>query len=226
MVAVHEGLVTVSKKNNNVQLANLRSWNGLSSDKLKKDSKLIVGFLISKEMKSVTLDPVTPAKEVAEKSKEKPIPVKPDSEDITPKDEKKIAEAEEKAVKQEEKKDPPVVVKEIRKPLIEGQGYFRKHFEQQVRQYPVSKDETVASGIFKTTSGWEDAKYYLLMDKVQPGTIVKVINPTTNKAVYAKVLGEMAGIRQNEGYTIRISNAAASALDITEQDKFIVKVVY
>lgn len=222
----NEGLVTVSKKNNNVQLANLRSWNGLSSDKLKKDSKLIVGFLISKEMKSVTLDPVTPAKEVAEKSKEKPIPVKPDSEDITPKDEKKIAEAEEKAVKQEEKKDPPVVVKEIRKPLIEGQGYFRKHFEQQVRQYPVSKDETVASGIFKTTSGWEDAKYYLLMDKVQPGTIVKVINPTTNKAVYAKVLGEMAGIRQNEGYTIRISNAAASALDITEQDKFIVKVVY
>ena len=61
------------------------------------------------------------------------------------------------------------------------------------------------------------------MDKVQPGTIVKIINPSNNKAVFAKVLGEMAGIRQNQGYNIRISNAAAAALEIAEQDKFIVK---
>ncbi len=91
---------------------------------------------------------------------------------------------------------------------------------------PLSKNETVTSGIFKTASGWQDAKYYLLIDKVSPGTIVKVINPTNNKAVYAKVLGEMSGIRQNEGLNIRISNAAASVLDIAEQDKFIVKVNY
>lgn len=88
------------------------------------------------------------------------------------------------------------------------------------------KEETVTSGIFKTTSGWEDSKYYLLIDKVQPGTIIKVVNPTNNKAIYAKVLGEMAGIRQNEGYNIRISNAGAAALEIAEQDKFIVKVKY
>jgi hypothetical protein len=64
------------------------------------------------------------------------------------------------------------------------------------------------------------------MDGVQPGTIIKIINPENNKAVFAKVLGEMAGIRQNEGYNIRISNAAAAALQIQEQDKFIVKVNY
>ena len=59
-----------------------------------------------------------------------------------------------------------------------------------------------------------------------PGTIVRVINPSNNKTVYAKVLGEMSGIRQNEGLNIRISNAAAAALEVTEQDKFIVKVNY
>ena len=64
------------------------------------------------------------------------------------------------------------------------------------------------------------------MDDVQPGTIIKIINPENNKTVYAKVLGEMAGIRQNQGYNIRISNAAAAALEIKEDDKFIVKVNY
>ena len=59
-----------------------------------------------------------------------------------------------------------------------------------------------------------------------PGTIIKIINPTNNNAIYAKVLGEMSGIRQNEGLNIRMSNAAAAALNISDQDKFIVKVNY
>ncbi len=117
-------------------------------------------------------------------------------------------------------------MKEEKKVLVPGDGYFKNDFDQQLKIVPVSKDETVTSGIFKTTSGWSDAKYYLLIDKVSPGTIVKVINPSNNRSIYAKVLGEMAGIRQNEGYNIRISNAGAAALDINEQDKFIVKLSY
>jgi hypothetical protein len=66
----------------------------------------------------------------------------------------------------------------------------------------------------------------LLIDGIVPGTIVKVVNPTNNKSVYAKVLGQMEGINMNKGLDIRISNAAASNLGITETDKFIVKVNY
>ena len=106
------------------------------------------------------------------------------------------------------------------------QGYFKSHFELQVKKFPVSKEQTVTSGIFKTASGWQDAKYYLLIDAVQPGTIIKVINPTNNNVIYVKVLGVMNGIRQNEGFNIRISNAGATALGVTEQDKFIVKISY
>lgn len=235
-VGENEGLLTVSKKNNNVSLAKLREWNNLGSDVLKKDAKLVVGFLQSREMTSVTLGTTAPRQEepvAKEPVRNEPAvndPVAtPDKEDISKKEEKKIAEAEEKSEKKEEKKekkDPPPVVTEIRKPSADGQGYFKSHFEQQVKVMPVTKEETVTAGIFKTTSGWEDAKYYLLIDKVQPGTIVKLINPSNNKAVFAKVLGEMAGIRQNEGYNIRISNAAASALEISEQDKFVVKLNY
>ncbi|MET0634761.1 MAG: LysM peptidoglycan-binding domain-containing protein [Chitinophagaceae bacterium] len=105
-------------------------------------------------------------------------------------------------------------------------GFFKSFFEQQVRVSPITKNTTVTSGIFKTSSGWQDSKYYLLMDGVATGTIIRLINPDNNKAVYAKVLGEMNGIRQNQGLGIRISNAAASALGIREEDKFIVRVNY
>jgi hypothetical protein len=229
----NEGLMTVSNKNKQVLLTNLRQWNKLSSDELKKDNKLIIGFLKTNAMASVTIvmDPAKTEPVKPEPVKTEPVktPEEPLKEEKTKKEEEKEAEAELKAEEKEEKKekkDPPPVIKETIKPAIDGQGYFQTHFEQQVRISPISKNETVTSGIFKTTSGWQDAKYYLLIDKVAPGTIVKIVNPTNNKIIFAKVLGEMSGIRQNEGLNIRISNAAASALDVTEQDKFIVKVNY
>jgi hypothetical protein len=61
---------------------------------------------------------------------------------------------------------------------------------------------------------------------VEPGTIIRIVNPNNNKAVYAKVLDKMTGIRQNQGYNIRISNAAATALDIADSEKFFVRVHY
>ncbi len=227
-VGDNEGLLTVSKKNNNVSLASLRQWNNLTDDhRIKKDAKLIIGFLQSREMKSVTITPAVETDKAVVKKEDKPAPVQTEITDLTKKEEKKVAEAEEKAEKKEEKKNtPPGVVTEIRKPVVEGQGYFKPHFEQQVKVSPLSKYETVTAGIFKTTSGWDDAKYYLLIDDVQPGTIIRITNPSNNKSVFAKVLGEMAGIRQNIGYQVRISNAAAAALGITEQDKFILKVNY
>lgn len=210
----------ISADNNNVSIANLKWWNGLSGENVKEGTKLIVGFLMSKEMPSTTINNKPKPEEPVVKVEE-PVLTKNEKEE-----EKKEAEAEIKAEKKEEKKEPPPVLKEEKTLAIPGQGYFKNDFEQQVKVIAVSKDQTVTSGIFRTSSGWTDAKFYLLIDKVPPGTIVKVTNPSNNNSIYAKVLGEMAGIRQNEGFNIRISNAAASALEITEQDKFIVKVKY
>lgn len=226
----NEGLMKVSNANGNVKLVDLRNWNNLTSDNIKPGTKLIVGFVKSKELPSVTITTKVKQEEPVVKTEEKPV------EKVV---EKPVVKTEEKLVKTEEKPVEKVVEKPIEKVVekpIEkveekpvatvDQGYFKYSFDQQVKLTPISKNETVTSGIFKTASGWSDAKYYLLIDKVAPGTIVKVINPTNNKAVYAKVLGEMSGIRQNEGLNIRISNAAAAVLEITEQDKFIVKVNY
>src|SRR5258705_9202568 len=51
-----DDLSKVSANNNNVSITNLRWWNDLSGNNVKEGARLIVGFLISKEMPSVTIN--------------------------------------------------------------------------------------------------------------------------------------------------------------------------
>jgi LysM repeat protein len=226
VVGDKEGLYRVSLKNNKVLMANLRKWNHLSTDNITTGQKLIVGYLISSEANNIVQS--NPAQ--LEAVKKEVEAAKKDVAVHEPVEEKKPAQ-EVKAKQPEKKEESTVIKSQPTQPapaaVNDGNGgYFRSLFEKQVKAQPLSADETATAGIFKTASGWQDAKYYALMDRVEPGTIVRVVNPTNNKAVYAKVLGEMSGIRQNQGYNLRLSNAAASALDINDTEKFIVRVNY
>lgn len=237
-IGAGDGLLKVSNENNKVTLKNLRDWNALASDNLQAGTKLVVGFLNSKEMTAQRANnlvnrsaPVT--KQVIENKapENKPAENKPvtSNEPIATSNKPTTTAKPEPAM--EKKAENPTqavaaVVKEEVRPGSAVSSYFKTSFDQQTKANPPGKNATVTAGIFKTTSGWQDAKYYLLIDGVSPGTIIKVINPDNNKAVYAKVLGEMNGIRQNQGLDIRISNAAAAALQIPDEDKFVVKVNY
>lgn len=212
----NDDLSDVSRNARNVSVSRLRHWNKLSDNDKTPPGKLIVGFLVTSEMKNLAVSiPDEPTEEIVERktvSTDKPKP----GEEVT------------SILIEEKKPEPevpaPVTVKQVVKPATGGSGYFKSAFEKQVKKSAIRKEQTVTSGIFKTTSGWQDAKYYMLIDKVEPGTIVRVTNPVNNKMVYAKVLYGMEGIRQNQGLDIRISNAAASALDISDTEKFIVTV--
>lgn len=222
VVGEKEGLYRVSVNNNKVLMANLRKWNNLQSDAISAGQKLIVGYLI-------TGDGTVAANNTA---KVNPPPVR----DYAAKPAEKTPETTTEVVKREPEKPltkEPVVEKRTEQarvtsvPASDGSGgYFRQAYDAQVRQQPARKDEMATAGIFKTASGWQDAKYYALIDGVEPGTIIRIVNPTTNQAVYAKVLDKMTGIRQNQGYNVRISNAAATALGITDTEKFPVRVNY
>ena len=61
------------------------------------------------------------------------------------------------------------------------------------------------------------------MNDVPPGAIVKII--AADKTVFAKVLWRLDNMKDNEGLEFRISDAAASALGITN-GKFNLSVVY
>ena len=71
---------------------------------------------------------------------------------------------------------------------------------------------TGPAGVFKSTSGWQDGKYYALMNNGTIGAIVKITDPASGKSVYAKILGQLPDMKESAGLTIRISNAAAAEL--------------
>jgi len=236
-----ETLYRVSANNKNVLMENLRKWNHLASDKLANGTKVIVGYLTTGESQAMAVNTPSQKTETATK----PVPENKDvaKTEVTNKPEQKKEAAKNVEVKNETtkpgqkkveatqpkdeaKKNKDVVqVKEEVKTKNTDQGYFKTSFDQQVKQQPTNKEQTVTSGIFKTASGWNDAKYYVLMNGVEPGTIVRITNPGNNKTIYAKLLGEMSD-KQSPGLSIRISNAAANALDISETDRFTVKLNY
>ncbi|HET9747437.1 MAG TPA: LysM peptidoglycan-binding domain-containing protein [Chitinophagaceae bacterium] len=229
-----ESLANISVKFK-APINNLRGWNRLNDDNAGPNSKLIVGFLITNELKDKVVT-VTPQVEESvsnvKKADAQKKMVEPEVKEPEPKKE------EPKTVADEAKKDPPAIVKEeprktepvvARQPETtdnDGTGFFKNNFYQQVKGSPLSKEQTVTSSIFKTMSGWQDGKYYLLINGVEPGTIVKLTNPSNSKVVFAKVLYAMDKIRENQGVDIRISDAAAASLAIHETDKFILKVNY
>ncbi|MFI5155589.1 MAG: hypothetical protein ACHQEM_05365, partial [Chitinophagales bacterium] len=100
-----------------------------------------------------------------------------------------------------------------------GGGYFSSEYIAD------SKTLTGQAGTFKSTSGWQDGKYYALMNNVPVGTIVKITSPTTNKTVFAKVLGQLPDMKESTGLVIRVSNAAAAEMG-TGEGKFNVELKY
>jgi LysM repeat protein len=232
VVGEKEGLYRVSVKNNKVSMASLRQWNRLSSDNISTGQKLIVGYIQATGLPATSTATVAP-----------PPAARPQEQTAVANNNNSASNNGTVANNNTTPPPPPVQSQQTQpqtstpvtaapKPAARqlstntGSGYFKNQFEQQSRSNNAGKEVTVNGSIFKTTSGWQDGKFYALMDGVEPGTIIRVVNPTNSKVVFAKVLGEMSGIRQNSGLDVRISNAAATALEIGEQDKFVVKVNY
>src|SRR6185312_3418802 len=103
-------------------------------------------------------------------------------------------------------------------PHFDG-GNFRSDYSES------GKTASGQAGIFKSTSGWQDGKYYALMNGVTVGTIVRITNPSTNKSVYAKILGQLPEMKESAGLTIRMSNAAAAELGESDT-RFPVQISY
>jgi len=226
-----ESLYRVSTHNRNVLMEKLVKWNNLSSENVESGTKLIVGFLASNDAgaASVTSAAKTQASKQNEQVNKKQVVA---AETVTKQSEGNDASKKPTGNNPEVAQVTPVQKKEVtpaqKTPAQQNsnQGFFKTSFEKQITQQPLSKEQTVTSGIFKTASGWTDAKYYLLMDGMEPGTIVRITNPANNRMIYAKLLGEMNGLKQNEGLNARVSNAAASALGVTDADKFILRINY
>jgi len=225
-----EGLYRVAKNNNDLPLETLKQWNGITGDAVKNGVQLVVGYLkvktelsalakngIGTSIGSVTTVATEEKKPAAPEAIDKPVVKNSDKKNKKKETvkEKDVKEAEPKIVTVPEKKATET---EPKKTVIERnvtEADFKKLYDSQLRNAETA-EVTGNAGIFKSTSGWSDKKYYCLHSSASPGTIIKITNPGNGNTVFAKVLDVIPDIKMNEGLLLIISNAAADALGVVE----------
>ena len=220
-----ETLFRLSQQFNKVSVDELKNWNNLPSDVLSIGTSLIIGFLkVNKDQSSLISRAYVPGIVAPiEKENASVVTVKQhDTKDISP---KKIVVA-----KEVEKEPIPfskienVVVEKVSVSAPEDQpkinfsgGAFKKSYEKQNKDDNKVISGNVIGSVFKSTSGWQDGKYYCFNNEATAGTILKLTNKQSGKSIYAKVLDVIPDIKQNAGLQIIVSNAAAEELGVAEK---------
>jgi LysM repeat protein len=234
-----EGLYRISTNCNKVPVETLKQWNKIKGDAVSNGTKLIVGYLkVKKELSPLSgmakaLPATVAVKEKTESIKElvkpvvKPAPApavkKPTEENpvvkepVKPAAEKPVTAAKPAATEPvTEKETAPVkTAASSRSAKNFNGGFFKNDFDMQARG-TAAVTENGTAAIFKSTSGWEDGKYYCLHNTAASGTIIKITSVSSGKSVYAKVLDTIPDMSQNKGLLIRLSNAAAAELGAGE----------
>ncbi|MDP1841886.1 MAG: LysM peptidoglycan-binding domain-containing protein [Sediminibacterium sp.] len=109
-------------------------------------------------------------------------------------------------------------------PKLNDEGYFSAFYASAEKTTaPITKIGDAAT--FKSLSGLSDRKYYVLMNNILPGTIVR-ITASDKKSICARVLGELPEIKGAENVLLRMSNAAAAALGMQNQTQFSISLTY
>ncbi|MBX2922980.1 MAG: LysM peptidoglycan-binding domain-containing protein [Chitinophagaceae bacterium] len=220
-VTEKEGLFRIGQNFNKVSADNLKKWNGLTSENISSGQQLVIGFLrVKKELSSLAAGGISKIGGVVSSA---PPAVAKAPAGETPQQPVTTTKAPESAPVNTAQGSSGATVKTD----VDGTGFFKGVYQQQSRGSAVFRSEMGAGSIFKSTSGWQDAKYYALMNNIPPGTIVRITNSTNNRTVFAKVLGELPPGKENEGLLIRISNAAAAELKVPDKDpKFSAEIAY
>ena len=231
-----EWLYHITTTYSKVSVATLEKWNHITGDQAKAGMQLIVSYLKVKTSQSplaegVKSQPVIlPAPVVAKKDTTKSQLTsnvssntkEPLKEDVSVK--KQSVPTVQPGNKFENTPaagtTAALATANVSKNASHGSGGF---FESEYQ--PESKKLSGQAATFKSTSGWQDRKYYALMNNVPVGTIVQITSPSTNKTVYAKVLGQLPDMKESTGLVIRLSNAAAAEMG-TGEGKFAVDLKY
>ena len=218
-----EWMFRLSAIYNDVSVANLEKWNKIKRDEVKPGMTLIVGYLRVKTSVSplAAAAPQKPAQAMAATKQELP-PIPPAKNNSVPVPDatvtKNNAAAPLPPVPAADNTATPQRVNTYATDHSTG-GFFSSEFAG------TGKSVSGVAATFKSTSGWNDGKYYALMNSVPVGAIIKISAGANGKLIYAKVLGQLPDMKESTGLLIRISNAATAELGLGE-GKFPVSVLY
>ena len=99
-----------------------------------------------------------------------------------------------------------------------GDGIFSGEYSAEGEKSVRNK---IKAASFKSASGWEDGRFYLLSNQIRIGVVVKVTHPVSRVFLYAKVVGPLPDIKQNQGIQLRLSSAAAVKLGFTGEQEIV-----
>lgn len=217
-----ETLYRLGVNYNKVALTSLKKWNHLQSDAVSVGTPMIVGYLkVDKAQSSLANANKNVVNEVAPSTQKEENPVAKTPEVITQtalqqKDPEPVkTEKTETTPAQQEPAKTTVTTVNTKSTVNFSGGYFKNLYDQQTAN-KAAVNKSGSAGVFKSTSGWQDRKYYCFNNDAAPGTVLKVTDNATGKSVYAKVLDAIPDIKQNAGLSIVISNAAAEELGVGE----------
>jgi hypothetical protein len=103
----------------------------------------------------------------------------------------------------------------------ENEGYFASFFSNQKKAASFQTLNGTAA-VFKSMSGWQDNKFYILTNELPVGTIVR-ITTSDFKSICAKVINSLPEMGNAIQY--RLNDAAAAILGVTNKT-FQVSVTY
>ena len=206
-VAQGETLYSISKRYN-VSTEQIKAWNHLPDNSVKLGTDLVVG---KKQSTTVVSSSQKQPSQVEEKSSALVVTETQDKPQANVSESKTADVSQPNVETSKLENNNAVNLPTADAASLNEHGYFADQFEA-----PKKKRLHNSSGMcktFKTASGWNDGKYYILANDIDPGTIVK-LTADNGKSVYAKVLWNMGSLKENAGLDFRISNAAAAALQV------------
>jgi LysM repeat protein len=237
-----EGFYRISVNNNKVPIVSIKKWNNITSDGVSSGTPLIVGYLkVKKDLslfantaaltpdqvkaaiqkQTATTNTVATGKADDETDVEAPVAKPATTVTNTPTPAKPVAKEMPKTIDAEASQPVITPIATFKQDDTHAgfMGFYGGAFKTDYDKHPGkngTEDEKGDAAIFKSNSGWQDGKYYCLYDGAQAGSIVKIVDNTTVRVIYAKVLDAMPDMKQNTGIMLRISNAAAQELGVTD----------
>ncbi|RFM32097.1 LysM peptidoglycan-binding domain-containing protein [Chitinophaga silvisoli] len=222
-VEAAETLYRLSLNHNKVPLDNIRKWNNMSGDGLKKDTYVIIGYLKGGSGAVAHTPTPTPAPTPA------PAPVNntpapaPVNNTPAPVSNNNPAPPIENNTPAPTPAPTPTPAPAETKPVASSGSSFESLYMQQTSNGKNATTEKGPGGWFKSNAA--AGKYYALHNTAQRGTIIKVTNPLNGKYIYAKVLETIPQIKGNAGLIIKLSDSALEALG-TNDPKFYCELSY
>lgn len=219
-VQQHEGLYRIGKNFGDIKVAQLKQLNKLASDAISPGQQLLVGYVIvnsvdAKQLtqsigdkpKTADTTVVSNVKEVAES---KPAPMTVDTAAKT----QPTAAALPKPVDNKKFKPDTTAL------VYNGKGFFESQYTNG------AGTATVRAATFKSETGWNDGKFYVLTNEITVGNIVRITNPVDSTVIYAKVLGSLPTVKGGDGIQMRINSAGAALLGLRNEQHFELLISY